>query len=205
MCLHSIDTSCILGHSPEAAMNSKLIIINGKTYNSLDEMPEDVRKQYEEVLSTLKDENKNHIPDAFENMTIFADKGRDGMPDVFENISSNVLVSGSTKIIVDGKEFSSLADLPPDVRASYEQAMGKLDANQNGTPDFLEAIINTPLQSTNVETSFGMETPRRSKPLPVSQTITPDTTNGWMLTLVGLLAILLCIALAIIGWMAFLR
>ena len=46
MCLHSIDASCILGHSPEAAMNPKLIVINGKTYNSVDEMPEDVRKQY---------------------------------------------------------------------------------------------------------------------------------------------------------------
>jgi hypothetical protein len=49
------------------------------------------------------------------------------------------------------------------------------------------------------------ETPRRSTPLPVSQTITPDTSNGWILALVGFLVVLLCIALAVIGWMAFLR
>src|SRR5688572_16463348 len=135
MCLHSIDASCLLGHSPEAAMNSKLII-NGKGYNGVEELPEDLGKQYEEAMSRLKDGNKNHIPDAFENMTIFADKDRDGMPDLFENLSSNVIISGSTKIIVDGKEFGSLADLPPDVRIRYEQVMGKLDSDQNGMPDF---------------------------------------------------------------------
>jgi len=27
-------------------MNPKLIVINGKTYNSVDELPEDVRKQF---------------------------------------------------------------------------------------------------------------------------------------------------------------
>ena len=133
-------------------------------------------------MNSLRDENGNQIPDAFENM------------------SSNVVVSGNMKIIVDGKEFNSLADLPPDVRAKYEQALGKLDANQNGMPDFLEGMINTPIQTTNVATSFGTETPRHSKPLPVSPTITPDTSNGWMLALTGLLVVLLCIALAVIGW-----
>lgn len=65
-------------------MSSKLILIDGKTYDSIDEMPEDVRQQYEETMSTLKDDNKNHVPDAFENLNIFADKDRDGIPDTFE-------------------------------------------------------------------------------------------------------------------------
>jgi hypothetical protein len=186
-------------------MNLNLIVINGKTYNSVNEMPEDVRKQYEQAMNSLRDENGNQIPDAFENMNILADKHRDGIPDAFENISSNVVISGNMNIIVDGKEFNSLAELPPDVRTKYEQAMGKLDANQNGMPDFLEGMINTPIQTTNVAMSSGMETPRRDTPRPVSQTITPDTSNGWMLALVGLLIVLLCIALAVIGWMAFLR
>ena len=132
---------------------------------------------------------------------------------MLENISSNVIISSSTKIIVDGKEFDSFADLPPDVPTRYEQATGKLDANQNGRPDSLEGMISTPVQTTNVETSFGVETPRRSrpfdyaqdKPLPLSQTITPDTANAWRLTLTGLLVLLLCIALAVMGWMPFLR
>jgi hypothetical protein len=61
-------------------MNPKLIVINGKTYNSVDEMPEDVRKQYEGAMSSLKDDNRNQIPDALESMNILADKDRDGMP-----------------------------------------------------------------------------------------------------------------------------
>ena len=186
-------------------MNPKLIVIDGKTYNGVDEMPEDVRKQYELTISSLKDEDRNHIPDAFENMNILADQDRDGIPDVFENISSNNVFSSSMKIIVNGKEFNSLEDLPPDVRARYEEAMGKLDTNRNGMPDFLDGMINTPMQTTNVATSFETETPRPSKPLPVSPTITPDTSNGWMLALTGLLVVLLCISLAGIGWRAFLR
>jgi hypothetical protein len=86
-------------------------------------------------MGTLKDDNQNHIPDAF------------------ENISSNVIVAGSTKSTVDGKEFNSFADLPPDIRIRYEQAM----------PDFLEGMVNT-IHTTNVETSFGAEAAPRSRP-----------------------------------------
>jgi hypothetical protein len=52
-------------------------------------MPEDVRKQYEQAMNSLKDKNRNQIPDAFENM------------------SSNVVVSGNMKIIVDGKNSTA--------------------------------------------------------------------------------------------------
>jgi len=159
-----MDASCIPDQKPEAIMNPKLIVINGKTYKSVDEML-----------------------------------------DAFENMSSNIVISGNMKMLVDGKEFNSLADLPPDGRARYEQATGKLDANQNGVPDSLEGPINTPIRTTNVETSFGPEMPSRSMAQPISQTITPDTSNGWTLALVGLLIVLLCIALGVIGWMAFLR
>ena len=91
----------------QANMNPKLIVIDGKTYNSIEKMPEDVRKQYEQAMNSLKDKKRN--PDAFESMNILTDKDGDGIPDAFENMSSNVVVSGNMKIIVDGKEFNSLA------------------------------------------------------------------------------------------------
>lgn len=50
-------------------MTPKLIVIDGKTYSSVDDMPEDVRKLYEQALGSLKDEDRNHIPDAFENIS----------------------------------------------------------------------------------------------------------------------------------------
>jgi hypothetical protein len=65
-------------------MNPKLIVIDGKTYNSIEEMPEDVRKQYEQAMNSLKDKKRNQIPDAFESMNILTHKDRDGIPDAFK-------------------------------------------------------------------------------------------------------------------------
>ena len=42
------------------------ITVNGQTYNSVEEMPSDVRQQYEKAMSALADENRNGIPDVLE-------------------------------------------------------------------------------------------------------------------------------------------
>jgi hypothetical protein len=80
-------------------------------------------------------------------------------------------------IVINGKTYNSVDEMPEDVRKQYEGALLS-------------------------KSSVGFT---QDEPLPVSQTIAPDTSNGWMPTLVRLLDLLLCIALAIIGWMAFLR
>ena len=186
-------------------MNPKIIVIDGKTYHSLDEMPPDVRKKYEQAMSSLGDANSNQVPDAFETMNIFADKDKDGVPDVLENLTASHGTVSSMKIIVDGKEFDGLENLPPEARAKYEEAMGKLDANRNGIPDIAEGMINTANQSAMSVSSTTGETPRRAAPLPVSPTITPDTSNGLMLMLAGLFIFLLCVAGAGAVWYFFLR
>ena len=96
-------------------MNQKLIVIDGKTYNSVNEMPEDVRRSYEDAMRNL-DNNRNGTPDLFEGAASF------------QNPTANVI--NATKIVVNGQVFDSLDQLPPDVRAKYEQAMGALDANK---------------------------------------------------------------------------
>lgn len=45
------------------------ITVNGKTYHSVDEMPPDVRAQYERMQSMLVDKNNNGIPDIAEDGT----------------------------------------------------------------------------------------------------------------------------------------
>ena len=186
-------------------MNPKMIVIDGKTYNSVDEMPAHIRQKYEQALQALGDANNNQIPDAFESMNIFADQDRDGVPDVLENLTAGHATVSSMKIIVDGKEFDGLENLPPDVRTKYEEAMGNLDSNRNGIPDFAEGMINAMNQNAMSVTSTAVETPRRSAPLPVSPAITPDTSNGWMLLLSGLFILLLCGAGAGAVWYFFLR
>jgi hypothetical protein len=112
----------------------------------------------------------------------------------------------SMKIVIDGKEFNGIENLPPEARARYEEAMGKLDANRNGIPDFVEGMIGTPNQTANNAVSVGVERPRRSTPRPVSSpTITPDTSNGWMLVLAGVFLLGLCVVGAAGIWYFFLR
>jgi hypothetical protein len=171
----------------------------------MEEMPPDIRRKYEQAMRSLGDANNNQIPDAFETMSIFVDKDKDGVPDVLENLSASHATVNSMKIIVDGKEFDGLGNLPPAVRATYEEAMGRLDANRNGIPDFAEGMVNSSTQNVMSASSLPMEAPRRSESLPVSPTSTPDTSNGGMLVLAGLFLFLLCAFGAGAVWYFFLR
>lgn len=186
-------------------MNSKIIVIDGKTYNTIEEMPPDIRQKYEEAMRSLGDANGNRIPDAFENMNILADKNQNGVPDVVENLVAGQAVVNSMKIVVDGKEFNGLEGLPPEARAKYEAAMSKLDANQNGIPDFVEGMLKPTSQTVDPSASFTVETPQPSASMPMGPTIAPDTSNGLMLALAGLFVLLLCAGAVGAVWYFFLR
>ncbi len=187
-------------------MNQKLIVIDGKTYKSVDEMPADIRQKYESAMREL-DKNQNGTPDMPEGGNLFADRNNNGMPDAFEGLVSNAL--SSTRIIADGKSYNSLDELPPEIRAKYEQAMSSMDANRNGVPDFMEGMLKMPNQTTNqVSVSFGTPNPppASSKPIPVSSTIEPESSGGWMIALLGIAAVGLCVVVAAAGiWYYFLR
>ena len=187
-------------------MNQRLIVIDGKTYKSVDEMPADIRQKYESAMRGL-DKNQDGLPDMLENKDIFADKNNNGMPDAFEGLVSNVM--SSTRIIADGKAYNGLDELPPEIRAKYEQAMSSMDANRNGVPDFMEGMLNMPnTTANNVSVSFGTPnpSPAPSKPIPVSSTIEPESSGGWMMALLGIAAVGLCIIGAAAGiWYYFLR
>ena len=102
------------------------IIFNGKTYNSLEEMPPGVRQAYEAIMNVLGDKNKNGVPDLLENL-----------PDGALRQTFNVQVNRPT-IIHDGQVYHSVDELPADLRAKYEEKMNALDADHNGIPDILE-------------------------------------------------------------------
>ncbi len=112
------------------------ISFNGKTYNSLEEMPADQRAAYEQVMSFMKDENNNGIPDMFEG-----------------DVIQKMIGLASTKIIVNGQEVQSFESLSPEARAKFDKAMAKL--SQLGIlPQGTQAMqgfqtqSGTPLQST---------------------------------------------------------
>ena len=109
------------------------------------------------------------------------------------------------------QEFNSLDDLPPDARARYEQAMGRLDADRNGIPDFVEGMIGSMVQpqqnASVVSTSFESDTTRHASrtPMPVSPTIEPDRPNGLLLALLGVFLLFGCVAVAAGVWYFYLR
>ena len=172
-------------------MNQKFIVIDGKTYKSADEMPEDVRKNYESAMRNV-DSNQNGMPDAFEGLSSF------------QSATANVI--NSSKIIVNGQVLDSLDQLPPEIRAKYEQALGAMDANKNGIPDFVEGMLGTSNQTNPVATSFGTTAHSRpSKPIPVGSTIEPESSGGWVLALTVILLIGMCLVGAAGVWYFFLR
>jgi len=129
----------------------------------------------------------------------FEDRNNDGMPDGFDGLITNAVIS--TKITADGREYNSIDELPPEVRAKLSRAMGKLDANQNGMPDFLEGMSNAPIQRTNVVSTFETDTPRRVSRTPVvAPTIEPESSSGWMIALAGVFLLMLCAAGAAGVW-----
>jgi hypothetical protein len=87
------------------------ININGKTYSSVDEMPPDVRKQYEQTMQNL-----------------MADKDHDGIPDLLEHPSAStgkVGVSTAQSITVNGQHYDRVEDVPAEFRDAIAKAMSK--------------------------------------------------------------------------------
>jgi len=190
-------------------MNTRRIVIDGKTYTSVDEMPPDIRQKYEQAMSALKDNNQNNIPDGFENTNIFGDKNNNGIPDVFENMPMTSAVSKAMNFIVNGQIYNNLEDLPPEARAKYEKAMGDLDKNQNGVPDVLEGMMNMP----NMATPNIQKAPAPASPFPVSSNpaptpapnTEPETSNNWMLVLAVVFLLGLCVLGGATIWYFFIR
>jgi hypothetical protein len=197
-------------------MNQRLIVIDGKTYRSRDEMPPDIRAQYDDAMRAL-DRDRNGLPDMLDGSQPFEDKNKDGLPDSFEGLASlqgkvsNAM--GSTKIVVNGQVYDGVDQLPPEVRAKYEQAIGAMDMNRNGVPDFVEGMFSASTQTVtttpqDVPTRIATAAPRpapRNQPIPTS-TIEPQSSGGWLLALAGIALVGLCLVAATAGvWYFFLR
>ena len=95
------------------------IIFNGKSYNSLQEMPSNERTAYEQMQKIFVDANGNGIPDFLEG-----------------DIAKNVMTAFTNVVNYDGKVYNSLDELPADARQKVQDAFAKL--NQlgivSGTP-----------------------------------------------------------------------
>jgi hypothetical protein len=164
----------------------EIISFNGKTYNSLEEMPADQRAAYEQVMSFMKDENNNGIPDLFEG-----------------DVIQKMIGLASTRVIVNGQEMQNIESMPPEARAKFDKAMQKL--NQLGIlPSGAQALPSqSPTQSapqiTPGEPSF-MPSPSfmQSAPSAISEDSGPRT---GLIIGIAVLAVLVVCALAAVGFL----
>lgn len=197
----------------ETSMDPKVIIIDGKTYHSVVEMPPDIRQRYELAVRLLGYADEENASDTFESRDVLTDRNRNGIPDMLENIvAANAIVNGM-EIVIDWRRLNGIENLPPKARARYDEVMRELDTNRNDIPDFVERMIKLPNQPANISTTYGTETTSRSSSFDNASsartardsTVTPDTSNGWPLALAGLFILLLCVAGAAGVWYFFLR
>lgn len=85
------------------------IIFNGKSYNSLEEMPPNEKDAYEQMMEIFVDANGNGVPDFLEG-----------------DIVQNVLRQYSTKVVVENKTIHGLGDLPPEMQQNVQVAFKRL-------------------------------------------------------------------------------
>jgi len=78
------------------------IVFNGEEFDSIEQMPQAIRQEYQSVLSALRDENGDGIPDALQ-------QGGTGSAAVKESILYN------------GHEYKDRSELPPEVQRALEQ------------------------------------------------------------------------------------
>jgi hypothetical protein len=153
------------------------IIFNGKTYNSIEEMPPDMRQAYEQVAHMLVDKNGNGIPDFLEG-------------DMVKNIMS--VVTGS--INFNGHTYDNVKDLPLDVQTQVQGAFQKLSdmGIVSGDQHFLQTD-HSHLEGTPMPVS---------KPF-VSREYNPaiqeDKGPGVMVWVAIGLGLLLCLGIAAVG------
>ena len=145
------------------------IIFNGKSYNSIEEMPANEREAYESMFKIFQDANGNGIPDFLEG-----------------DIAKNVTTAFTNVVNYDGKVYSNLDELPPEAREKVKAAFVKL--NHLGLIEGAPMGASTHPKPPAFEPAF-----KPSKPLiPQEPAFEESGSRNWILILGFLGAALFC-------------
>ena len=106
---------------------SEKIVFNGREYDGIDAMPAEVRRQYEAVLTIVRGQPG----------------GRGMLAALLLSGPVRKLLKITTpvqpRIVVNGKEFTSVDEMPADVRASYERAVAEVGGGSKAAADRVES------------------------------------------------------------------
>jgi hypothetical protein len=88
---------------------SRKIIINGREYSSVEEMPPDARQQYAKMMNMLADKDGNGIPDIVE--------GKSTDPTANPNVHTTYMTE--SHFVINGKKYEKLEDVPEEFRQTF--------------------------------------------------------------------------------------
>ena len=81
------------------------IIFNGKTYNSIEDMPAGERQAFEQMSQLFVDKNGNGIPDFLEG-----------------DVAMNVMTASSGSYVINGQTYSNVDEMPEEMRNKVKSA-----------------------------------------------------------------------------------
>lgn len=140
---------------------STKIVLNGKEYDGIDAMPPDVRRDYEAVLESLKN------------------TGGEEVLSLLERGDRTSIKATFREIVVNGKRYGGVEEMPADVRRVYEQAVARAGSS--------------PAEPAAAQLARALAPPRPSRPVPRPPVVEDqDGQGGWV---GGLLKILFWMAL----------
>jgi hypothetical protein len=90
------------------------IVLNGKEYDGVESMPPDVRKDYEAVLESLQA------------------TGGDEVLSLLRSGEHTNIKASFREIVVNGKSYGSVDEMPADVRRTYEEAVARMGGGGGG-------------------------------------------------------------------------
>jgi hypothetical protein len=91
------------------------ITVNGVEYRSVDEMPPDVRRQYDKMMAMLADRDGNGVPDLLQG------KGSTQSIRSTRGVSSMSHEGIVEHIEINGKTYNRLEDVPRELREMIEE------------------------------------------------------------------------------------
>ena len=120
------------------------IVVNGREYSSPNEMPADVREGYERAMAALADKNDNGIPDILEtHLGTLTRSVSEGVSGGSSALPATTVVS-TQKFVINGHEYDSIDQMPPEVRRQFEQVQsllaGSAQPSQPGLPPVLRTL-----------------------------------------------------------------
>jgi hypothetical protein len=146
------------------------IRVNGQDYASVDDMPPDIRQAYERALATLAGAKHGGLLDTLE-----------------KGIRASVQMTSNAKVIFNGQEYSSVDEMPANVRHLYQAAMATIEAGGAAiAPEAGRAVQAVP-QNGGSSASFPM--------LPTPGSVRLESVN-WRLILVA-------VAILLLAWLGF--